>query len=109
MTGINTAAGAISQVRPGGSLQVNPAGVGKTNEAGQDIGVPSDMKHRSGYGRMLGSVERKAVRQICANQSMIGSPMSGRVNNFIDSPKRGGLFLTGIKWDWILDEFVGFI
>lgn len=32
----------------------------------------------------------KAVRQISANQSMIGSPMSGRVNTFIDSPKRGG-------------------
>lgn len=90
MTGINTAAGAISQVRLSGSLQVNPAGVGKTNEAGQDIGVPSDMKHRSGYERTPGSVECKPARQISANQSMIGNPMSGRVNNFIDSLKRGG-------------------
>ncbi len=92
MTGINTAAGAISQVRPRGSLQVNPAGVGKTNGARQDSGVPSDMKHRSGYERRPGSVEHKAVRQICANQSMIGSAMSRRVNNFIDSPWKSGRF-----------------
>lgn len=35
--------------------------------------------------------------------------MSGRVNNFIDSVKRGRFFFTGVKWDWILDEFVEFI
>ncbi len=108
MTGINTAAGAISQVRPRGSLQVNPAGVGKTNGARQDSGVPSDMKHRSGYERRPGSVEHKAVRQICANQSMIGSAMSRRVNNFIDSPKSGRFFFTCVIWNWILNE-LGFI
>lgn len=97
MTGINTTAGAISQVWPGGSLQVKPARVGKTNEAGQDIGVHTlgyetrafDEKHRSVYERTPVTDEYKAERQlraeICANQSMIGSPMSGRVNNFIDS------------------------
>lgn len=72
MTGINTAAGAISQVWSDGSLQVNPARVGKTNEAGQDIGVHTpgyetralDENHGSGYERTLVTVEYKAVRQL---------------------------------------------
>lgn len=76
---------------------MKPARVGKTNEAGQDIGVHAlgyetrafDEKHRSVYERTPVTVEHEAERQlraeICANQSMIGSPMSGRVNNFIDS------------------------